>query len=63
MGRRLNRHCTKEDAQIANQYIKRCSTSLVITEIEIKVNQDTKDLLRWLKFKITIILSFNKDME
>lgn len=32
----LNRHFTKEDIQVANTYVNRCSTSSVIWKIQIK---------------------------
>ena len=59
----LNRYLSKEDISMANKNIRRCLTSHVIREMQVKKRNTTTHLLEWPKSRTLTIPSTGKGVE
>ena len=60
-GKHLNWHFTKEDIQMENTYMKRCSTLLVMTEIHIQATMRQHTIIMALNSFFLTVISVGKD--
>ena len=63
MGKDLYRHFTKDDMQMSNKHMKRCSTSFVINKMNIKIRNYHYISIRMAKIQNTDKPNADKDIE
>lgn len=64
MEKNLNEHLTKEDTEMANKYMQRCSSTFVISELKIKTEMRSQThLLERLMYKTLAIPNVGENME